>query len=158
MCLGAKMNTPDYEHASNGLHVEFIITRLETFITRTVFHFHAGSLSRFVSSEDELRVYVEKLEKVVESLRQHVADSNVPEYLMNGAEEVVESTLEFPIPISEIVPRSWGKPRQWEERHPWGLQNVEHHPSQTFEWLHNMFDRLLKECFSSFPNGPYTCK
>ncbi|XP_048776501.2 uncharacterized protein LOC125680776 [Ostrea edulis] len=79
-----------------------------------------GSLSKPISSEDELRVIVGQLERQVASLRQYVVDKNMPEYSLSGAGPLLESTPEFPFSGTE------------------------------------MFGKLLRPYFSSFPDGPYT--
>ncbi|XP_048744067.2 uncharacterized protein LOC125657509 [Ostrea edulis] len=61
-----------------------------------------GSLSRSISSEDELRVIVGNLEKLVARLRQYVADSNMPGYSMRENGPVSQYTPELPAHIQEL--------------------------------------------------------
>ncbi|XP_048763425.2 uncharacterized protein LOC125671640 [Ostrea edulis] len=102
-----------------------------------------GSLSKPVSSEDELRVIVGKLERLAASLRQYVVDGSRPEYSMRGIGPLSGSTPEFTIPGT----RPLG---------PWVLDNDELDPSSpTYNYLNKMIEKLLKPHFRSFPSGPY---
>lgn len=106
-----------------------------------------GSLSYPKSSEDELRVIVGQLDRLVASLRQYVIEGNVPEYSVDSAEPLSEFTSEFP--IHDIRPPS----------SPGGLDDDKHYPSSlTSKWFYERFGKLLKQYFGGFPNGPYTCK
>ncbi|XP_048777292.2 uncharacterized protein LOC125681307 [Ostrea edulis] len=102
-----------------------------------------GSLSKPVSSEDELRVIVGKLERLAASLRQYVVDGSRPGYSMRGIGQQSGSTPEFPTPGT----RPLG---------PWVLDNDELDPSSpTYKWFHKMFGKFLRPYFHSFPSGPY---
>ncbi|XP_048778889.2 uncharacterized protein LOC125682391 [Ostrea edulis] len=102
-----------------------------------------GSLSKPVSSEDELRV-IGKLERLVASLRQYVVDGNRRENSVSGIGPLSGFAPKFPIPGT----RTLG---------PWGLDNDELDPSSpTYKWLYKMVGKLLKPYFSSFPSGPYS--
>ncbi|XP_048747650.2 uncharacterized protein LOC125659899 [Ostrea edulis] len=103
-----------------------------------------GSLSKPVSSEDEIRDIVGKLERLAASLRQYVVDGSRPENSMSSIVPESGSTSEFPIPDT----RPLGL---------WGLDDKELDPSSpTYKWLYKMFGKLLKPYFSSFPSGPYS--
>ncbi|XP_048763855.1 uncharacterized protein LOC125671909 [Ostrea edulis] len=100
-----------------------------------------GSLSKPVSSEDELRDIVGKLERLAASLRQYVVDSSRFEYSMSDVGPQSGSTPEFPIPGTR----------------PIGLWGFDKDPSSpTYKSLYKMSGKLLKPYFHSFPSGPYT--
>ncbi|XP_048760787.2 uncharacterized protein LOC125669955 isoform X3 [Ostrea edulis] len=103
-----------------------------------------GSLSKPVSSEDELRDIVGELERLATSLRKYVVDGRRPVNSMSGIGLLSGSTPEFPIPGTRLLG-------------PWGLDNDELDPSSpTYKYLHKMFGKLLKPYFRNFPNGPYS--
>jgi hypothetical protein len=119
------------------------------FTTRTdLFYFHTGSLSRYLSSEDELHTIVGKLEEVVASLRRYVVGSNMPEpeYSVPLVGPFGESVPDFPTPSSRQPPRLHGLP------------TLKHDPSLTHKQLYKIFEKALESYFSGFPTEKYTCK
>jgi hypothetical protein len=120
------------------------------FSTRTdLYNFLAGSLSRYVSSEDELRLIVGKLEEVVASLRRYVVDSNMaePQYSVPWVGPFRKSVPEFSTHSSRLPLRLHGLP------------TLKHDPSSlTHKRLYQIFDKALEPYFSGFPKEQYTCK
>jgi hypothetical protein len=128
----------------------------------TVSYFCIGSLSKPVSSENEARVMVGKVERLAENLGTYLMDRSRPDYYGpmswytpkfripgNGLSRPSgldnEDTSEIPTHGNELLL-------------PWGLGNDEFTSSPTNKWLYKLFGKLLEPHFGSFPRGPYTCK
>ncbi|XP_048745333.2 uncharacterized protein LOC125658212 [Ostrea edulis] len=77
--------------------MEFLKVLVVLFV---VFH---GSLSKPIGSDDELRVIVGQLERLVGSLRRQVDYVDMPEYSMSRIEPRSESTPEFPVPGARML-------------------------------------------------------
>ncbi|XP_048778191.1 uncharacterized protein LOC125681943 [Ostrea edulis] len=103
-----------------------------------------GSLSKPVSSEDELRDIVGELERLAASFRQYVVDGSRSENSMSSIVPLSGSTPDFPIPGTRPLGLL-------------GFDNDELDPSSPpYKWLYKMFGKLLKPYFNSFPSGPFS--